>query len=242
MAAAIAMQSCDTYRAGQRSQNSENLNWINPAGYSNGDNFADTMILRSHFMDKNATISEEDIQKILNGTMKLPAKLRVAVVKLENPNKSYRWWNDEDYIKLQQLYIDKFTEQLKKSNRVSSIQVVPGLLAGYSPSINQIREVAVRMQADVAIVFTTQNDIYSRYRLFSAAKFKAFATTQLLAMDIRTGLVPFTEIATRDFFTERTGSDTEREEARNRALREAVQLTISDLGQKLLDWLEREGK
>jgi hypothetical protein len=205
-------------------------------------NYADTMILRSHFSDKNATISEDDIQKVLNGSLKLPEKLRVAIVKLENPNKSYSAWNDEDYIKLQQLYMERFTNILQDCKRVAKISLVPGLLAGYSPSMAQLREVAVRMQADVVVVFTTQNDLYARYRLFSKTKYKAFATTQLLLMDVRTGLVPFTQIATRDFLSEKEAADAELSETRNRAQREAVKLTIDEVSNQLVGWLNTEGK
>lgn len=229
----IALSSCETYRrTASVTAADPNTEFYMQSRYE----AADTLITQSLFIDKQATISEENIQKILANKMAMPAKLRIAIVKLETPSRYYNW-SDEEYIKLQQLYIDKFTEQLKNNPKVEKITVIPGLLAGKNPSVSQIREVAVRMQADMTLVFTTASDVYSKYRLFNKPNVKAFATTQLLLMDTRTGLVPFTEIVTKDFMAEKTGADADISETRNRALREAVQLTINELNNKLLVYL-----
>ena len=46
-----------------------------------------------------------------------------------------------------------------------------------------------------------------------------------------------TEIITRDFLSEKTSADADISETRNRALREAVQMTINELSDKLLVYL-----
>ena len=61
---------------------------------------ADTLITQSLFADKASTVSEEAVQKILDGSYQLPEKLRVAIVKLESPQQRSRFfWGDEDYLK-----------------------------------------------------------------------------------------------------------------------------------------------
>ena len=69
-----------------------------------GNNFrfdkpsGDTLITQSLFNDRASTISEENIQRILDGTYKLPQQLRVAIVRLEPAPqlKRYYWnyWSD----------------------------------------------------------------------------------------------------------------------------------------------------
>jgi hypothetical protein len=60
----------------------------------------DPPITQSLFNDKNATISEENIQKILDGNYQLPEKLRVAIVKLESKQFQPRYfWLNEEYLK-----------------------------------------------------------------------------------------------------------------------------------------------
>lgn len=62
----------------------------------------DTLITQSLFNDRSSTISEESIQKILDGNYTLPQQLRVAIVKLESPQLKrnyWNYWNDEEYFK-----------------------------------------------------------------------------------------------------------------------------------------------
>ncbi len=48
--------------------------------YQQGFEPTDPLITQSLFNDKSSTISEENIQKILDGNYKLPPKLRVAII------------------------------------------------------------------------------------------------------------------------------------------------------------------
>lgn len=73
-------------------------------------------ITQSLFTDRDATISEENIQKILNGTYEMPQQLRVAVIKFDG-RRSY-YGNEEDYLKNQQSYIDTLVEGSKRSGRI----------------------------------------------------------------------------------------------------------------------------
>ena len=199
----------------------------------------DPLITQSLFNDKSSTISEENIQKILDGEYKLPEKLRVAVVKLETPQKqNYFYWNDEDYIRNQQLYIKILTDQLAKSSRVSKVVLMPELMIGKPLSITNLREAGVRMQANVLIIFSTIGDIYSKYKIFSRTDIKAFATTQVVVLDTRTALVPFTYITTKDFASQKGPNDLDILEARKRIQNEAVKMTIEDVGEKVVNFLK----
>jgi hypothetical protein len=199
----------------------------------------DPLITQSLFSDKASTITEENIQKILDGDYKLPAKLRVAIVKLETPQKQNAfYWNDEEYIRNQQAYIQTLTEQLTRSPRVAKVTLVPELMIGKPLSITNLREAGVRMQADVMIIFTSIGDLYSKYKFFSKADIKAFATTQVVVLDTRTALVPFTYITTKDVLSQKSAADLDYSEARKRIQNEAVKLTISDVGDKLVAFLK----
>ena len=200
---------------------------------------SDTMLSQSLFNDKASTISEENIQKILDGNYRLPNKLRVAIVKLQGQNKqrSYWYWSDEEYLKTEQSYIDLFTEKFKQSNRVSNVSIIPDLLLSKTPGFTNIREAAVRMQADVVVVYSVNSDIYSKYRLFAKDDIKAFATTQLIILDVRTGLIPFSSIITHDFLSQKTKEEVSLNEAYARVQKEAVLLTIDETGQKIKSFL-----
>ena len=224
IATTILLTACSTTRPSVNSSN---------ANFSSGD----TLITESLFNDKTSTISEENIQKILDGTYELPQKLRVALVRLEPALQLRRYWSDEQYLKTQQSYLDLFSDKFKQSSRVTKISIIPDLLISKSPSFTNIREAAVRMQADIVVVYSITSDIYSKYKFFSKADIKAFATTQLIILDVRTGLIPFSAIVTKDYLSQKKKEELDNSEASSRIQNEAVLLTINDIGQKITEFL-----
>ncbi len=90
-------------------------------------------ITKSLFDDKSSTISEENIQKILDGTYSLPDNLRISLVKLESNQKRRNYYsNNEEYLKSQQEYLDLFTAKFNQSQRVQKISRIPDLLISES--------------------------------------------------------------------------------------------------------------
>lgn len=210
-----------------------------PNEYSYVNN--DPPITKSLFDDKNSTISEENIQKILDGNYKLPNNLRVAFVKLESTQNQRRYyWSDEQYLKSQQQYLDLFSEKFKNSNRVKNISVIPDILISNNPTFTSIRESAVRTQSDIVVIYSINSDIYSKYKMFSKTDIKAFATTQLLVLDVRTGLIPFTTIVTKDFQDRKNESDLSESEATTRIKNQAVLLTIEEVGRQITNFLNTQ--
>jgi hypothetical protein len=223
-----------------QSTNSDGDYLVRARGYNTFAN--EPLITQSLFADNNATISEENIQKILDGTFKLPEKLRVAVVKLESSQvgRTHFWRTDEEYLKTQQSYLDLLSEKLKSSQRVEKVSVIPDILISSKPTFVTIREAAVRTQADVVAIFSINSEIYTRERAFSSTEMKAFATTQFILLDVKTGLIPFSTILTKDYQSQRTkGTDLNDWEARNRVKNEAVLLTLNEIGKQLVEFLEK---
>jgi hypothetical protein len=203
----------------------------------------DPPITQSLFNDKSSTISEENIQKILDGTYTLPKQLRVAVIKLESQQKKYYWnyWSDEEYLKTQQAFLDSFTTKFKQSPRVTKLTAIPEMLLSKTPqSFTTLRESAVRMQADIVVVYSINSDIYTKYRGFAKPDVKAYATTQLVIIDVRTGLVPFSTIVTRDFLATKKKEELDVAESRNRVQKEAVLLTINEIGNQVTAFLKKD--
>lgn len=66
------------------------------------------------------------------------------------------------------------------------------------------------------VIYSINSDIYSQYKLFSKTNINAFATTQLIILDVRTGLVPFTTITTKDFQDKKNDKELNESEAVNR--------------------------
>lgn len=168
----------------------------------------------------------------------MPENLRVAIVKLSGSRSSGSYyWSDEDYMKTQQSYLDMFTETFQKSKRVVKVSSIPDLLISSNPTFTSIRESAVRTQADIVAIYSISGDVYSKYRWFAKNDIKAFATAQLIILDVRTGLIPFSAIITKDVLSQKKDSDLNETETRNRIKNEAVLLTIEEIGKQLAAFL-----
>src|ERR1700754_1753049 len=101
-----------------------------------------------------------------------------------------------------------------------------------------MRETAVRLQADLLLVFAVTSDLYYKYRVFSKDEAKAYATTECMLMDIRTALVPFSTIVTRDYYSKKKDSDANLEELRKRTERMAIYQTLNVTGERLVMYLK----
>ena len=74
--------------------------------------------------------------------------------------------------------------------------------------------------------------------MFSKTDIKAFATTQLIIMDVKTGLIPFTTIVTKDVQSKKKENELNDSEAINRTKNEAVLSTINEIGEQMNDFLK----
>ena len=82
--------------------------------------------------------------------------------------------------------------------------------------------------------------MYSKYKLFSKSDIKAFATTQLIILDVRTGLIPFSTIVTKEYQSKRQENELNDNEAANRKKNEAVLLTIQEIGERINAFSKKE--
>jgi hypothetical protein len=93
------------------------------------------------------------------------------------------------------------------------------------------------MQCNMVLVYSTNADVYSRYRAFSSPDLKAFATTDLLLMDVRTGMIPFSTTVTKDALARKTKDDLDLGETRDRIMSQAGLATVNDIGGKIVEFL-----
>ena len=87
-------------------------------------------------------------------------------------------------------------------------------------------------------LFSINSDIYHKYKVFKKDEVKAYATCESLLMDIRTGIIPHSEVVTRDFLTQKTEKDLDNNELRKRAEQTAIGLTLEEIGKRLTDFLK----
>jgi hypothetical protein len=202
---------------------------------------ASEAITRSLFDSEGRTISEEDISKILNGHILLPESSRVALYHFGRASMSKyysSYWQDEEFLKLRQTYLDTLVVGLRSSPAVARVSLIPSMLISSEPTITNLRESAVRMQSDVLIIFSIESDIYYKFKAFRKDRAKAFATIETLLLDVRTGIITYSSIITREKLIEKNDNDLDIKETQKRAESEAVILAMSESAKLLKNYFQ----
>lgn len=199
-------------------------------------------IQESLFTSDQQTISEEDIRRLLDGNIKLPDSARIAVYNFGTSSLSsfysaYRY--NEEFLKLKQSYMDTLSSKLNTSERVQKVILMPSMITSRNVTLTNLRESAVRLQADLLIIFSTKSDIYYKYKAFRKDQAKAYATIETVLLDIRTGVVPFSSIITKERLIQKEDKDLNITETQKRAANEAVIAALSESSKALVEFLNK---
>ena len=198
----------------------------------------------SLFKSDQDLLSEEAINRILGSKIVLPQNAKIALMKFPDRTEQgrfsrygYRYSRSEDYLKLQQSYSDSVTSELLTSSRIAEVIPLPSMMLPKEPSIPILREAAVRLQADLLLVYRITSDIYQEYVLFGKDKVKAYCTCEVVFLDIRTGIIPFTTVVTEDKLVLKEKDDLNIDEASRRAEKLATIGTLRIVGQQMVAFL-----
>jgi hypothetical protein len=114
---------------------------------------------------------------------------------------------------------------------------MPAILANANSKLVQMREAAVRLQSDLLIIYHLRSDIYYQYKFFQKDIAKAYATCELILMDVRTGMIPFSTVRTTEYTTRKQEQDINIDELRKRAEERAILQTLGKVGAEVADFL-----
>jgi hypothetical protein len=198
----------------------------------------------SLFKSDQAVMDDEAIRRILSSKVVLAEHARIALLKFPGAENAalryygYQYWRSEDYLKTQQEYIDTISRKLTASEHVAEVILLPSLLTPPQATIPTLREAAVRLQADLLLVFRLTSDIYYQPKLFAQDQIKAYCTCEAVLLDVRTGLVPFTTITTKDRLEKKERQDLDVNETMRRAETAAVLDSLRTASDRLADFLQ----
>ena len=215
------------------------------SSYQSGYMNEEPLLARSLFASDNAIISQAAIDTILSSRIKIPEDSKLALIKFAGPTEQnssiygYGYWRSEAYLKLQQSYVDTLSSKIKNSAKIKSVSVLPSLLTPQSPTIPVLREASVRLQSPLLVVYRINSDIYEEYRVFKANKSKAYATVEIVLLDVRTGIIPFTSIATREYQSTKSKQDTNDRDLKRRTEQEAVNRALKEVAEDLISYLNK---
>jgi len=200
----------------------------------------------SLFSSDQGVMSEEAVHQILNSKIELPANAKVALIKYEGNDHQvgdskyygYFYWRSEEYLKLQQLFIDTVRDKMIQSPKIAEVTPLPSLLLPKDATVPVLREAAVRLQADLLLIFRLTSDIYYDYVVFGKDEAKAFSTCEFVLFDVRTGVIPFTTIITQEVLEKEKSNDANKDELMKRAEKIASMRSLSEATDELLEYIE----
>jgi hypothetical protein len=205
-------------------------------------------VTTSLFPSDQGILSDDAVARILSSKVEIPAKARLALMRFpDGPVWGSRYygryyWRDETYLKLQQGQVDTLTQALLSSQEIADVTPLPSLMTPNRVSIPNLREAAVRMQADLLLVFRVGSDTYSQYRTFAKDKVKAYSTCELVLLDVRTGLVPFTRVVSRERLELKRSEDLDLSETMRRAEQASAQEALKVAGEALVAFVKSAPK
>jgi hypothetical protein len=199
------------------------------------------VIETSLFSSDQAIIGEDAIQRLLSGKIVLPEKSKIAAVKLPTAKERERaryhygsfYFESEQYQKSQQMFFETLQLSLIGTRRVSEVTILPSLMIPENPSISVLREAAVRVQADLLLIYRTYSNVYEKYVFLGRDKVKAYCSVEAVLLDVRTGIIPFTNIVTEVFEDRKEDEDITNEEMLLRAENMATQKSLESIGAEL---------
>ncbi|MDJ0698436.1 MAG: hypothetical protein QNJ07_01160 [Woeseiaceae bacterium] len=179
----------------------------------------------SLFAGDAATLSDEAINRILEYDYSPPALNRVALMPFGR--EIWSQWSEELSLASQEMQA-AVIDTLRASPRVYDASYLPSILIPENRTVPHLREAAARYQADLLVVYRSFCQSFERYRIFSADKSRAFCGVEAVLLDTRTGLVPFTSVATHSYDVEKSDADMN---FRETILRAQLEATATALGQ-----------
>ena len=202
------------------------------SGYDSG-----SAVPESLFSGDAAVLSDEAIRSILNYKYMPPAQSRIAL--LPFGREVWSRWSEELSLSTEQMK-SSVIDRLLGSPKIYDASYLPSILVPEMRTVPHLREAAARYQADLLLVYRSYCRSFERYRVFSADESRAFCGIEAVLLDTRTGLVPFTSIASHSFHVKQNNEDTNFRETILKAQLAATAEALSKVSGEVVRFLAKQ--
>jgi hypothetical protein len=188
----------------------------------------------SLFSSDASVLSDADIARIFAYRYTPPGRSRVAIL----PFGWSEWagWSEEMALSTQDVNAKVLTV-LKASPKIADASFLPSILVPDKRGVAFLREAAARYQADLLLVFRSACRTFEKNRVFRPDEARAFCGIEAVLLDTRTGLVPFTATATRNYDVKQTPEDFNFREAVLRSQLAAIAAALGEVSTQVVGFL-----
>jgi len=180
-------------------------------------------------------LGDTALVQLLRHPLALPAHLAVGILYLPARQTWYdNWWGGSALsLTESQELAESTVAVLSRSPRVSRAAVLPPFVLGDKHTVEAIREGAARFQADVMLVYRPGCRVFRREPFIGRTEWKSVCTVEAVAVDTRTGLLPFARVVTKQDISHRTKDDATEAATVERSQTAAIQAALADVGLQL---------
>ncbi len=178
---------------------------------------------------------DQDIIRLLEHRLELPAKNRIAILKLSGD--SY-WRNySSDFTQLTKSVAVNFIGKLRESPRVYDASFLPSMLVPEKRTMPHLRAAAALYQADLLLAYRTNCRTFTKRRFIDPNETRAYCAIEVLVMDVRTGIIPFTSLSSNEFSAKKEKSEINFSETIKKAELEAIGKSLEEAAVQLNTFL-----
>ena len=176
---------------------------------------------------------DTSIENLLDRRLSLPSRIVVGILHLPGPSARISWYASGDLSDQTQAVADSAVAVLVRAPRVERATTLPVMVVGEHYTIASLREAAARLQAHVLLVYRPSCKFYQRDPFIGAPQYRAVCTSEAVALDTRSGLLPFSTVVTREYVTQKQRGDFDESATWRRAQLQAVVFAVLEVGTRL---------
>lgn len=176
---------------------------------------------------------DTSIENLLDRQFSLPSRIVVGILHLPGPSARISWYASGDLSDQTQAVADSAVAVLGRAPRVERATTLPVMVVGEHYTIASLREAAARLQAHVLLVYRPSCKFYQRDPFIGAPQYRAVCTSEAVALDTRSGLLPFSTVVTREYVTQKQRGDFDESATWRRAQLQAVVFAVLEVGTRL---------
>jgi len=188
------------------------------------------------FPSDEAVLGGASIEQILASKVLVPTNARLVVLPFGGRPAWNSWSEDLDNAERDLEAGALF--KLRSSARLAEVSLLPALMAPQKQTIPYLREAGARVQADLLLVYRSTSQAYERSHVFSPDKVKSKCLVEVILLDVRTGIVPFSACSVQTYQSHRTRTDFDLSETLAKAELKALSLGLEAVAGDLVDFLK----
>lgn len=190
----------------------------------------------SLFSSRSSSLVNAQLEELLNYRLDLPAQNRIAILKLTG-NPSWHGYS-QSFNQINQAISSSFIKELKGSPIVYDASFLPSLLIPKERTLATLRESAARYQADLLLAYGTSCRSFEKHRFIDPDETKAYCSVEIVVLDVRTGIIPFTHVATNQFKAKKELGDINFRETIKKAELTAISNSLNESAKQLVAFLD----